>query len=73
MKDLEMERKEDFWVNYVIGRPNMRHFEAKELLAQEWRIHYQAIYAGYCTSDFDKLTAEAYENANQKYLVVLKM
>ncbi|BDS13325.1 FEKKY domain-containing protein [Aureispira anguillae] len=34
------------WTDYVLGKPHLAYFEAKEALAKEWGINYQAKFMG---------------------------
>lgn len=59
------------WIEPIMGRPNMQHFEAKKIVAKTWGIHYEAKFFGCTPSDSDKEgLEEAMEqsNAYQRYL-----
>ncbi len=67
-----MENNNDKWIDAVIGKPFMPHFEAKAKIAKKWGINYEPLFLG-CVVD-DELLAEreAREKSNEAYFAKLE-
>jgi hypothetical protein len=62
--------KEMVWVDYVVGKPYMAYFDAKQAVAKEWGINYETQFKG-CKAS--KKTAAASAKIDAKNLIYFKL
>ena len=60
------------WIDYVIGKPYLAHFEAMEKVAKAWGFNYQAHFAGCEMSEEVEKEADKIEKANKAYFAKLE-
>jgi hypothetical protein len=75
--DLELEKQtvaspDNVWIEYVVGRPNMAHFEAKKEVAKEWGINYEVQFKNCTLSDELKQEMSEIEAKNAPYFKILE-
>lgn len=62
---------DNVWIDYVVGKPYMAHFDAKKEVAKEWGINYEPNFQG-CKSTPKTEKEEAKVNkANARYFKIL--
>jgi hypothetical protein len=63
--------EEDVWVDYVMGKPYMPYFEAKQEVAKAWGINYEVKFVGCKVTDQMEREQIAQSLANEKYFAKL--
>lgn len=65
--------QEDLWVDYVMGKPYMPYFEAKQEVAKAWGINYEVKFVGCKVTDEMEAEEKAQNISNQKYFEKLSL
>jgi hypothetical protein len=56
------------WIDPVLGKPYLRHFEAKQALAKKWGINYKPEFLGCEVSDESRAEVQKIMDASNEYL-----
>jgi hypothetical protein len=59
------------WVEPVVGKPFISHFEAKKAIAKKWGIHYKAEFLGCQVSDESRAEVQQIMDKSNQYIVRL--
>lgn len=62
---------QEIWKDYIIGRPMQDYVEAKQTVAKEWGIQYEAIFAGCVMSSKATAQAQKHSKNNKAYFSIL--
>ncbi len=70
--DTNITSNENIWTDYVIGKPYIKAFEAREKIAKKWKINYTYIFAGCDANKKSLAIAEDYAASNKIYFKKLE-